>query len=90
MIFTVNPIQALGFLVFIVVLQQIEGNLIYPRVVGSCGLPGIWVLTAVTIGGGLSGVAGMLLAVPVTATLYKLLQRDVRRRRALTETGAQD
>lgn len=91
MIFTVNPIQALGFLVFIVVLQQIEGNLIYPRVVGSSvGLPGIWVLTAVTIGGGLSGVAGMLLAVPVTATLYKLLQRDVRRRRALTETGAQD
>ncbi len=87
MIFTVNPLQTLGFLVFIVILQQIEGNLIYPRVVGSSvGLPGIWVLTAVTIGGGLSGVVGMLLAVPVTATAYKLLQRDVRRRKAVTET----
>ena len=90
MIFTVNPLQTLGFLVFIVILQQIEGNLIYPRVVGSSvGLPGIWVLTAVTIGGGLSGVVGMLLAVPVTATVYKLLQRDVRRRRALAETESQ-
>src|SRR5699024_628873 len=79
MISTVNPIQALGFLVFIVVLQQLEGNLIYPRVVGSSvGLPGIWVLAAVTIGGGLNGVVGMLLAVPITATVYKLLQRDVR------------
>ena len=68
MISTVNPIQALGFLVFIVVLQQLEGNLIYPRVVGSSvGLPGIWVLAAVTIGGGLNGVVGMLLAVPITA-----------------------
>ena len=55
-----------------------EGNLIYPRVVGSSvGLPGIWVLAAVTIGGGLNGVVGMLLAVPITATIYKLLQRDV-------------
>lgn len=85
MISTVNPIQALGFLVFIVVLQQLEGNLIYPRVVGSSvGLPGIWVLAAVTIGGGLNGVVGMLLAVPITATIYKLLQRDVRRRQKVT------
>ena len=85
MISTVNPIQALGFLVFIVVLQQLEGNLIYPRVVGSSvGLPGIWVLAAVTIGGGLNGVVGMLLAVPITATIYKLLQRDVRRRQEVT------
>ena len=85
MISTVNPIQALGFLVFIVVLQQLEGNLIYPRVVGSSvGLPGIWVLAAVTIGGGLNGVVGMLLAVPITATVYKLLQRDVRRRQEVS------
>ena len=83
MIFTVAPLKAIGFLVFIVVLQQLEGNLIYPRVVGSSvGLPGIWVLAAVTVGGGLGGIIGMLLAVPVTATLYKLIQKDVLRRKA--------
>ena len=82
MILTVNPLQAVGFLIFIAVLQQLEGNLIYPRVVGtSIGLPGIWVLTAVTVGGGIGGIAGMLLAVPVTATLYRLLRADVHRRR---------
>ena len=82
MLLTVNPLQALGFLVFIAILQQLEGNLIYPRVVGtSIGLPGIWVLTAVTVGGGIGGIAGMLLAVPVTATLYRLLRADVHRRR---------
>ena len=82
MILTVNPLQALGFLVFIAILQQLEGNLIYPRVVGtSIGLPGIWVLSAVTVGGGIGGIAGMLLAVPVTATLYRLLRADVHRRR---------
>lgn len=82
MVLTVNPLQALGFLVFIAILQQLEGNLIYPRVVGtSIGLPGIWVLTAVTVGGGIGGIAGMLLAVPVTATLYRLLRADVHRRR---------
>lgn len=84
MIFTVNPLQAVGFLVFIVVLQQLEGNLIYPRVVGSSiGLPGLWVLTAVTVGGGIGGIGGMLLAVPAAATAYKLLGRDVRKRKAL-------
>lgn len=82
MIFTVDPLRAVGFLVFIVILQQIEGNLIYPRVVGSSvGLPGIWVLCAVTIGGGFGGIVGMLFAVPVTATVYKLVQRDVRAKR---------
>ncbi len=81
MIFTVNPVQSVAFLVFIVILQQLEGNLIYPRVVGSSiGLPGIWVLTAVTVGGGIAGIAGMLLAVPITATLYKLLRQDVAKR----------
>ena len=83
MIFTVSPLQAVGFLVFIAILQQIEGNLIYPRVVGSSvGLPGIWVLCAVTIGGGLSGIIGMLFAVPLTATVYKLIRQDVRKRQA--------
>ena len=82
MILTVNPLQSVFFLIFIVVLQQLEGNLIYPRVVGSTiGLPGIWVLASITVGGGLGGVLGMLLAVPTTATIYKLLQKDVYRRR---------
>ncbi len=81
MILTESPIQAVLFLIFIVVLQQVEGNLIYPKVVGnSIGLPGIWVLAAITIGGGLMGVMGMLLAVPIVATIYRLLQADVRKR----------
>lgn len=83
MIMTVSPLQAVGFVVFIVILQQLEGNLIYPRVVGSSvGLPGLWVLLAVTLGGGLGGVVGMLLAVPLAATAYKLLAKDVSRRLA--------
>lgn len=81
LILTQNPLQAVLFLVFIVVLQQLEGNLIYPKVVGSSiGLPGMWVLAAVTIGGGLLGIPGMLLGVPLAATIYKLLAQDVRRR----------
>lgn len=81
LIFTVSPVKALLFLLFIVVLQQLEGNLIYPKVVGSSiGLPGIWVLAAVTVGGGMLGVLGMLLAVPLAATFYQLLRQDVRRR----------
>lgn len=83
MILTESPLQAVLFLIFIVVLQQVEGNLIYPKVVGSSiGLPGIWVLAAITIGGGLMGVFGMLLAVPVVAAVYKLLQADMRKRNA--------
>ena len=83
MILTVDPVEALIFLIFIVVLQQLEGNLIYPRVVGSSmGLPGIWVLAAVTIGGGIMGVAGMLLGVPVAAALYRIIGDDVRSREA--------
>ena len=81
MIFTVSPLQALLFLVFIVVLQQLEGNLIYPRVVGSSiGLPGIWVLAAVTVGGGILGVGGMLLAVPLAAACYQMVREGVKRR----------
>lgn len=81
MILTVSPIKAIVFLIFIVILQQLEGNLIYPRVVGaSVGLPGLWVLTAVTVGGGLSGVFGMLIGVPITAVLYRILREDVKRR----------
>lgn len=79
MIFSVSPMQAVVFLVFLVVLQQIEGNLIYPRTVGSSlGLPGIWVLAAVTVGGGVMGVLGMILFVPLTAAAYRLLGKYVR------------
>ena len=81
LIFTISPVKALLFLLFISVLQQLEGNLIYPKVVGSSiGLPGIWVLAAVTIGGGVLGVGGMLLAVPLAAALYQMLRDDVARR----------
>jgi len=79
MIFSVNPIQALIFLVFLIILQQLEGNLIYPRTVGSSlGLPAIWVLAAVTIGGGVLGVGGMVLFVPLTAAAYRLVGNYVR------------
>ncbi len=75
MIMTVSPIEALGFLIFLVILQQIEGNIIYPKVVGtSIGLPGIWVLAAITVGGGIAGVTGMLLGVPLTAAVYRILR----------------
>lgn len=81
MILPQDPLKAVLFVVFIIVLQQLEGNLIYPKVVGgSIGLPGIWVLAAVTVGGGLLGIPGMLLGVPTMATLYKLLARDVNER----------
>ncbi len=84
MILTVDPFKALIFLIFIVVLQQLEGNLIYPKVVGSSmGLPGIWVLAAVTIGGGLAGILGMLLGVPLAAALYRIIRDDVRKHEML-------
>lgn len=77
----VSPIKALGFVVFLLILQQIEGNVIYPKVVGkSVGLPGIWVLAAVTIGGGLFGVSGMLFGVPIFSIIYTLMGEFVRSR----------
>lgn len=75
-----SPVKALIFLIFIVVLQQLEGNLIYPKVVGSSiGLPGIWVLAAVTVGGGVFGISGMLIGVPTAAVIYRLVKEDVNR-----------
>ena len=80
MILTESPVQALLFLLFILVLQQLEGNIIYPKVVGtSMGLPGIWVLAAVTIGGGIFGVLGMLLGVPIAAAVYRIIGDDVKK-----------
>ena len=81
MILTVSPVKALLFIVFIIVLQQIEGNLIYPKVMSnSIGLPGIWVLAAITVGGSLSGIIGMLIAVPIVAVIYKIIKEDVVKR----------
>ena len=78
MILSVSPIKALLFLIFIIVLQQLEDNIVYPKVVGSSiGLPGIWVLAAITVGGGVMGIAGMLLGVPLFAAAYRLLKDDV-------------
>lgn len=82
MIWTASSlVKALFFVLFIVVLQQLEGNLIYPKVVGtSMGLPGIWVLAAVTIAGSIGGIPAMIIGVPIAATVYRLLKGDVRRR----------
>ena len=81
MIFTVAPMKTIGFLLFILILQQVEGNIIYPKVVGSSiGLPGMWVLASVTVGGGIAGIPGMLLGVPLAATVYHLLAHDVKER----------
>jgi len=75
MILTVDPKLALVFIIYLLILQQLEGNLIYPRVVGSSiGLPGIWVLAAIMLGSGLGGVVGMLVGVPISAAAYKLLK----------------
>lgn len=80
MILMVSPMQALVFIIFLVILQQIEGNIIYPKVVGtSLGLPAIWVLAAVTVGGGVLGVGGMLIGVPLTAAIYRILRDDIHR-----------
>ena len=82
----VEPMQAFWFVVFILVLQQIEGNLIYPKVVGeSVGLPALWVLMGIVVGGGIGGVVGMLLGVPVFTILYKLTSQITRDR--LTRKG---
>lgn len=73
-----DPQRAFWFIIFIIVLQQIEGNLIYPRVVGkSVGLPGIWVLVAVTVGGGIGGITGMIFAVPICSVLYVIFKEYV-------------
>ncbi len=77
----VSPMQALFFVVLFLILQQVEGNLIYPHVVGSSvGLPSIWVLVAVSVGGSLMGIAGMLVFIPLTSVLYALFREFVNQR----------
>jgi len=78
LILMVDPIKALWFLIFLLILQQIEGNIIYPKVVGkSIGLPGIWVFAAVTIGASAFGILGMLIGVPLCSLLYSILREKV-------------
>lgn len=91
MIFTVSPIQALVFVIFLIILQQIEGNLIYPKVVGtSVGLPAIWVLAAVAVGGGVMGVAGMLLGVPLAAAIYKIIRDKLHGKKINEQTATEE
>ena len=81
LILMVDPLQALIFVIMFLVLQQIEGNFIYPKVVGSSvGLPSIWVLAAVTIGGSLMGVVGMLIFIPIVSVIYTLFRSSVYKR----------
>lgn len=89
LILMVNPVQALVFLAVFQILQQIEGNLIYPHVVGgSVGLPSIWVLVAVTVGGSAMGIVGMLVFIPLCSVMYALLREAVAAR--LERKKAQD
>ena len=91
LIFMESPVKALIFIVFIVLLQQIEGDLIYPKVVGnSMGLPSIWVLAAVTVGAGMFGVIGMLLSVPAASTVYRLIKNDVAKRDEIARVAAEN
>lgn len=81
LILMVNPMQAVFFVILFLILQQVEGNLIYPHVVGSSvGLPSIWVLFAVTVGGKLMGIVGMLIFIPLVSVLYSLLREWVNHR----------
>ena len=81
LILAVDPIKALIFIIFIIVLQQIEGNLIYPHVVGkNIGLPSIWVLVAITVGGSLFGIMGMLVGLPVISIIYAIIAEKTNRK----------
>ena len=88
MILTVDPMKAVIFVVFFIILQQFEGNVIYPRVMGSrVNLPGMWILAAVTIGGGIGGPVGMLLGVPIASTAYILFNESTdKREKQIDET----
>ncbi len=81
LIVTVSPVKLVIFLAFLIILQQIEGNIIYPKVIGSkVKLPAMWILAAVTIGGGIAGTVGMLAGVPVASTLYQLVRESTDKR----------
>ena len=90
LILMVSPVKALIFIIFIIVLQQIEGNLIYPKVVGSSmGLPALWVLAAVTVGGGVLGIGGMLIGVPMAAVVYRLIKESLNEKESAVAAQAE-
>lgn len=81
LIVAVDPVKALIFIIFIIVLQQIEGNLIYPHVVGkNIGLPSIWVLVAITIGGSLFGIMGMIVGLPILSIIYAIVTENTKKK----------
>ncbi|MDR2609967.1 MAG: AI-2E family transporter [Clostridiales Family XIII bacterium] len=91
----VSPLQALAFIIFIIVLQQLDNHIIYPKVVGkSIGLPGMWVLLAVLVGGSLYGIFGIIIGVPLASVIYSSLRLDMRRRlqrkRAIRQASSQE
>lgn len=89
LIMVADPMKAIAFIILFLILQQIEGNLIYPHVVGSSvGLPSIWVLVAVTVGGSLMGIVGMLIFIPISSVVYALFREMVYKR--LKERGIYD
>ena len=89
LIVAVDPIKAIIFIIFIIVLQQIEGNLIYPHIVGkNIGLPSIWVLVAITVGGSLFGIIGMIVGLPIVSIIYAIVMEDTNKK--LEEKGLEN
>ena len=89
LIVAIDPIKALIFILFIIVLQQVEGNLIYPHVVGkNIGLPSIWVLVALTVGGSLFGIMGMIIGIPIVSVLYAITEENTNKK--LKEKNLED
>lgn len=87
----INPMEALGFLIFIIILQQFDGNILGPKILGeTVGISGFWIMVSVIVGGGLFGVPGMLLGVPIFAAIYTLVDEGVERRLRKKEIAAND
>lgn len=91
LLLVINPMEALGFLIFIIVLQQFDGNILGPKILGeTVGISGFWIMVSVIVGGGLFGVPGMLLGVPIFAALYTLIEEGATRRLKKKEISAND
>lgn len=87
----INPMEALGFLIFIIVLQQFDGNILGPKILGeTVGISGFWIMVSVIVGGGLFGVPGMLVGVPIFAAIYTLIDETVQRRLKKKEIAAEE